>query len=565
MSNEINLDGNIVSVLMGRQCQAKYIDPEIESYKGNPLIEALPPIKTLNEVSETILNLPLFSEEDIEKPPEKRIHYVEQIRDYMQPLPIHIQIESTLSLMIRRGYLGRNPLSPFYARQFAVGIKDIMEKDLDLNGENLIGNKSTAKSYSVIGISGIGKTTAVETTLLMYPQVITHSKYQKNGLTLGYLKQIVWLKLECPFNGSRKSFCQQFFLTVDQILQTNYYHKFVNSRTTEEELITKMAHICSLHCVGVLAIDEIQRMKKGEEAQKMLDFFVELSTKLGVPLLYIGTYKAIPMFSTLLANGRRASGMGAEFMDPMKQDRQWNLFLQDLWEYQWTKTKVPLTEDLNNAMYELTQGVTDFVINLFIKSQQYAIAYGNEKLTVSLIRKVAIHNLRLVQDIIDALRSGERKAIEKYDDLSPGWVETNNYIEALGVRIGLHGKISDQHKRARNVSKSKENFKYLVTFAMNFDLSETAAVKIVTKAMETNKGMLGLDDQQVIVTQMILDKAKSLANKNEVKEKKQKKVAYFPSKKDVRLIEKNAKKDKVSIVQALKEEGIVKPFTEFLY
>ncbi|PIB68782.1 hypothetical protein AOA60_01120, partial [Pseudomonas sp. 2822-17] len=76
-----------------------------------------------------------------------------------------------------------------------------------------------------------------------------------------------------------------------------------------------------------LVIDEIQRMKKGEAAQQMIDFFVELENKLGVPLIYIGTYKAFPIFSTLLANGRRAGGMGADFLDPMKQDKEWDLFL----------------------------------------------------------------------------------------------------------------------------------------------------------------------------------------------------------------------------------------------
>jgi type IV secretory pathway ATPase VirB11/archaellum biosynthesis ATPase len=211
MNKELSLDGNIVTVLMGRQCYATYINPEVPIYKNNPLIEALPAINTFEEVGRSILHLPEYSNSEREIPPEKRIHYVEQIRDYMQPLPIHLKIESTISIMIRRGYIGRNPLSPFYARQFSVGIKDILDTKLNTEGKNLIGNQSTAKSYTVIGISGIGKTTAIEKVLLMYPQVIVHTDYKANDLVLGYLKQIVWLKLECPFNGSRKSLCQQFF------------------------------------------------------------------------------------------------------------------------------------------------------------------------------------------------------------------------------------------------------------------------------------------------------------------------------------------------------------------
>lgn len=559
------LDGNIISVLMGNQCTANYIDPEVPKYKNNPLIEALPTINAHADVGKKLLMFPEYSDLDRQKPPEIRIHFIEQVRDYMQPLAVHLQIESNISIMIRRGYIGRNPLSPYYARQFAVGVKEILNVDLDEKGNNLIGNRSTAKSYTIIGISGIGKTTAVENILLMYPQVIVHREYKLNGLELGYLKQIVWMKLECPFNGSRKSLCQQFFLTVDQILQTNYYKKFVKSRVNEEDLIISMSHICALHCIGVLVIDEVQRMKKGEEAQKMIDFFVELSNKLGVPLVYIGTYKAMPLFTKLLANGRRASGMGSEILDPMKKEEEWNFFLENMWEYQWTETKVPLTDELNDTMYELTQGVTDFVINLFIKAQQYAIAYGKEKITEHLLRKVAKQNLRLVQDVIEALRTGDRDTIEKYDDIKPGWIQTNELIKKLGNRIGIHGKSASEYKRAINQSKYEEYFEALVDFALNFKLSKKEARDIVTETMNSNQGTKDLYEQQLIVTQMILNKDRhghsSEANGGRNKKKK---VIIFSNNNDMRLIAENAKKEKAPIEEALKERGIIKPFTEFI-
>lgn len=565
MKEETTMGGIISSVLMGDQCKAKYQDPEVPQYKNNPLIESLPAINSITEVAQKLLCLPEYSDSDRQKPPETRIHFIEQVRDYMQPLLVHLQIEINISIMIRRGYIARNPLSPYYARQFAVGIKDILNVDLDAKGNNLVGNQSTAKSYTIIGISGIGKTTATEKILLMYPQVIVHTDYQRNGLELGYLKQIVWIKLECPFNGSRKSLCQQFFLTVDQILQTNYYKKFVKSRANEDDLIISMSHICALHCVGVLVIDEIQRMKKGEQGQLMIDFFVELSNKLGVPLVYIGTYKAIPLFNKLLANGRRASGMGAEFLDQMKQEDEWNLFISNMWEYQWTKTKVPLTDELNDTMYYLTQGVTDFVINLFIKVQQHAIAYGQEKLSASLLRKVAKQNLRLVEDVIEALRTGDKEKIKKFDDIKPGWVETNEFIQILGKRIDIHGRVASEHKRAINQSKYEEHFDLLVDFALNFNLTEKEAREVVLEVMNSNKGMRDLYEQQIIVTKLSLKKVdeKTSNNLEDHKTKKSMVIKYI-NKKDIRLVAKNAKMQKIAIENALADENIVKPFDEFI-
>src|SRR5699024_3054395 len=73
---------------------------------------------------------------------------------------------------------------------------DTSHKSID---ERLDYIRSTADSLSIIGISGIGKTTAIERLLLMYPQVIKHEAYE--GQPFNHT-QIVWLKIDCPYDGS---------------------------------------------------------------------------------------------------------------------------------------------------------------------------------------------------------------------------------------------------------------------------------------------------------------------------------------------------------------------------
>ncbi len=48
------------------------------------------------------------------------------------------------------------------------------------------------------------------------------------------------------------------------------------------------------HCIGVLVIDEIQRLSQARSggAERMLNFFVQLINTIGVPVVLIGTYKA---------------------------------------------------------------------------------------------------------------------------------------------------------------------------------------------------------------------------------------------------------------------------------
>ena len=111
--------------------------------------------------------------------------------------------------------------------------------------------------------------------------------------------QIVWLKLDCPFDGSIKGLCFNFFQAVDDILGTDYSRIYTGNRRTVDELIPLIARVASLHCIGVLVIDEIQHLSQAKSggSSKMLNFFVQLVNTIGVPVVLVGTYKAMPILS----------------------------------------------------------------------------------------------------------------------------------------------------------------------------------------------------------------------------------------------------------------------------
>ena len=101
------------------------------------------------------------------------------------------------------------------------------------------------------------KTTSIEAILSLYPQVILHNRYCENDFSF---TQIVWLKLDCPFDGSIKGLYLNFFQAVDDLLGTRYYDNYAGGRKTVDELLPRMALVASLHSIGVLVIDEIQHL-----------------------------------------------------------------------------------------------------------------------------------------------------------------------------------------------------------------------------------------------------------------------------------------------------------------
>ncbi|WML42280.1 ATP-binding protein [Neobacillus sp. OS1-2] len=547
------------TVLMGRQEMAKYKEQKVDIYKYNPLIEALPYIYTQKQVINFLTSKPNYNAEDINESPEIRLHLIQQIKHtFVQPLPIHLDLQSKVSLMLRSGYQGRNPVSPLYARQFVVGIHNIFKGDYDEKKGNIIGNRSTASSFALIGISGIGKSTAIEKILLLYPQVIIHSEYEHNGLSIGYLNQIVWLVIECPFNGSRGTLCKNFFEAVDSILGTSYYQKYVKQRVNESDLIDKMAHVAALHCIGVLVFDEVQRMQKGQEGQQTMNFFVEIHNKLGVPLIFVGTYKAIDLFTPLLANARRASAMGAEFFDRMDKDKKWDYFLEQLWKYQWLREPVPLTEEMNELFYKETLGITDLVVNLFIQAQYLTISLGKEKLTLNLVKKAAKKNLKLLQPMLTALKTGDKEKLKRIDDLKPEWIDINAFLKALPTEVHIEGAISKEHKKA--IIDAKEFVQY-VGFAQSLGLTKKEAIDLVSQILDQEE----VSSDSSIVNKKIAKKILTIpsddSKKNSREKKGRKKVIDDNY---LHVIGLKALEEKKSLVEELQKINVIAPFNEFL-
>lgn len=94
-----------------------------------------------------------------------------------------IKIKDPFTKIIqRRGYLSGNPADKKFLQNLRIlnGLDDNSIKENDLKDE-LRNIRSTADSLSIIGILGIGKTTAIERLLSMYPQVIKHFEYKGNN------------------------------------------------------------------------------------------------------------------------------------------------------------------------------------------------------------------------------------------------------------------------------------------------------------------------------------------------------------------------------------------------
>lgn len=402
------------SFAKGKNVEARYIQPELSEYTNNPLILSLPRILTTDEAIEKLSFFPEFDENLREMQDHLRHHKLETGLRFFSPLDVHLDLERRISCLLRAGYIERNPLKHEYYKKVNHAFESFSQYGDD---DSYFSTKY--HGFNIVGISGVGKTQTVERILNLYPQVIRHSNFQGKNFTSN---QLVWLKLDCPFDGSTKGLCLNFFQAVDRIFNTNYLKNY-GTRKTTDEMLPYIALVASLHFLGVLVIDEIQRLNlaKSGGAERMLNFFTHLVNSVGVPVIMVGTYKALPLLSSDFSQMRRGTGQGDLVWDRMAFDEQWEVFLESLWNYQYTRLEAVLGGQANLArvLYEETQGITDLAIKTFIFAQQRAIENGTEKITSEIIRSVVKDKFKILRPALEAMRGMDKRALELYEDIFP--------------------------------------------------------------------------------------------------------------------------------------------------
>lgn len=448
------------TVLYGEVIQAEYYDQLMEKYKGNPYIEALRPILSREEAEYILSNFPSYSPEEKNLPEHYRIHCVDTITELRVPFNIIIDTEQCISRMIRQGYVGRNPLTIEVTKQLNVGYEAIAKKDIGFlkNHCYLI---STASSQIILGPSGIGKSKAIELILLSFPQVIIHKKYKEKQF---YTHQIVWLKVDCPFDGGIKALCLKILKTIDGLVGTTYFEKHDDKSVAV--LIPIICEIATNLGLGMLVIDEIQNLNeaKGEDSDKMLNFFVDLINTAGFPLILIGTLEAESIFNSKFQDARRGTGEIPPIWGRMTNGKEWNKLINKIWEYQWVKNECILTTKISDALYNESQGIIDLAIKLYRLAQMRAISTGYEKIDENIIHSVAKDCLSLVRPMLNALKSGTKKAVKPYKDLYlPNSIIDNYKAKSLNAL--------DTYEEAKNLEKTIRDKK---------DISKLAAVSEIS-------------------------------------------------------------------------------------
>lgn len=396
---------------------AHYNPQRIPQFAGNPLIEALPPSMPDEELIRALSLSPNFMPEQRDWVTYERIMMLESLKNFMVPLRSHVKLARALDSMLRSGYVGRVPRTPAHA---GISQKIYAYQMAGRPFSQSANTRTPQLSTSLIGISGMGKTTAVNRWCAHLPRVIFHPELN--------LYQIPYLHVEMPSDGaSVKGLAHGILQKVDELIpEADYYDLFAaKGRAGTDTLMRGVARVMHLHSVGILICDEVQNLANAKKGgQTVMTELVSACNDLKVPILFIGTNKAAKVLNVDFRQARRSTGHGIEPWDRLYlgnagERTEWDFFLEVLWRYQWVRNPVPLDPHFVHVMYEASQGVIDLAIKVFASAQVHAMLDGTEVLTPALIARVFDEQFTLMHPMVQALRSGAPEALCVFDDIAP--------------------------------------------------------------------------------------------------------------------------------------------------
>lgn len=391
-----------------------YYPQSLVEFQHNPLICAVRPREDITVRLKDLMIRPPCGTLERMKSKEDRLTATQRVVLFHQPSSMDLDLYTSIDNCLRWGYVCRNPLSAQYVNFFT----QLDRGDPSATGVNYInGYKPKTYGFSVIGISGIGKSTTIDSILNQYDQVITHTHFEGNPFIA---TQITWLKFDCPVNGSLKAFCESFFRALDKLLGTTYAQSICKYRNIGQ-IIVQMERLVHLYHIGLLILDELQHLVGNDmtASNQLLNFFVSLVNTLGIPIITIGTPKARILFEKEFQQAKRGSGQGDFTWDRMKEGEEWSRFIRSMWQFQYTRREVPYSEEMVRAFFDEAQGIPYIAVHLYKLVQQDAILSGKEYFEVKDIHQMASRKMKLTEPMRKALRYGNDLDLEEYIDIRP--------------------------------------------------------------------------------------------------------------------------------------------------
>lgn len=320
--------------------------------------------------------LPPYNDNIRSAPKAERLLALNNIFDVYYPSVMATEIYSKLYLAYIRARQKKNTLT---------AIRQGYENRKVAKGQFYKGIIGGCDSFTIIGASGIGKSTAISRAI----SLISKSIPEENNT-----QSIPFLAVQTPGDSSLKGLLMEILRTVDVMLNTKYYQDAIRSRATVDMLIGLVSQVCLNH-LCVLIIDEAQNLVSAKNGQTLVNTLVQLINNSGISLCFVGTPECSTFFESAFQLARRSVGLR---YSALAYDDYFCALCKVLYSYQYTARASAITEDIISWLYLHSGGITAIVVGLIHAAQEIAILDGVETLSLEMFRQAYTRRMAMLYE-----------------------------------------------------------------------------------------------------------------------------------------------------------------------
>ncbi|MGP4739584.1 hypothetical protein [Escherichia coli] len=191
----------------------------------------------------------------------------------------------------------------------------------------------------------------------------------------------------------------------------------------------------------------------------------------------------------------------------MGRIREWKALTDKLWTLQWLqKRDEVLSDDIRSLWYDLSQGVLDIVVKLYVLCQLRAIATKVERITPKLMQQVYEDELKPVHPMLAALRSGDVEEMIKFSDLKLS--NTDKRLLELQKQVATTVKQTPEEFAYQQLRTDEERRVYM---ALKDEFDSTLLAPVIRQLFDLNPdltwvSLLPLVHEQLTNPEQLLSK-----------------------------------------------------------
>lgn len=366
------------------------------------IVSLLPKMLSGQELFSALSVMPKYNDSICTQSQAERLIALSDLYEFYIPSPMTTEIYSKLYLALLRS---------LQKKMTRTTVVQQNQNFIGLQKKSYNGIIGGADSFSIIGTSGIGKSSAINRSidLLSTNGIITTEK--------PYRQIIPCVVVQCPFDSSVKGLLLEILRKVDETIGSDYYNKSVKIRVTTDMLIGTVSQVAINH-IGLLVVDEIQNVVNSKNGRNLVGMLTQLINNSGISICMVGTPESSIFFEQAIQLARRSLGL---YYSALQYDGFFNVFCRTLFLYQYTQKKSEITDVIIEWLYEHSGGIISAVVSLIHDAQEIAILSGKELLCLETLNMAYEQRLTLLHEYIDltVIRNKQAAKIRKGEDSIP--------------------------------------------------------------------------------------------------------------------------------------------------